>query len=175
MTADHELSAPLPASGDCAPSDTVLDRVEPAYRNVVRIQLAVTWVPLAIGAIALDALLLEETSLRWLPTVLAVLLGALVIVIFPARKYRRIGYALSERTIRIVRGYLFHIDTVVPFIRVQHIDVARGPIERLFGVASLVVHTAGTHNSIVTLPGLAPRTAEAVRDTIRSHIRSDFE
>lgn len=174
MTADRESPAPLAAPDDGAPIDTGLDRVEPAYRNVVRVQLAVTWVPLAIAAIALDAVFLGDTGWRWLPTVLVVLLGVLAIVIVPARKYRRIGYALSARTIRIVRGYLFHIDTVVPFVRVQHIDVARGPIERLLGVASLVVHTAGTHNSVVTLPGLAPATAATIRDTIRSHIRSDF-
>lgn len=175
MTADRESPAPLTAPDDGGPLDTVLARIEPAYRNVVRVQLAATWLPLAIAAIALDAVFLGDTGLRWLPTVLAVLLGVLAIVIVPARKYRRIGYALSARTIRIVRGYLFHIDTIVPFVRVQHIDVARGPIERLFGVASLVVHTAGTHNSIVTLPGLAPAAAAAIRDTIRGHIRSDFE
>lgn len=171
MTVDSE-SPTAPIALDPGAS---LKGVEPAYRSVVRIQLTATWVPLAIAAIVLDALLLTETAVRWLPTVAAILLGVLAVVIVPARKYRRIGYALSARTIRVVRGYLFHIDTVVPFIRVQHIDVARGPLERMFGVASLVVHTAGTHNSIVTLPGLAPATAEAIRDTIRSHIRSDFE
>lgn len=175
MTADRESPAPLPAADDGAPFDPGLERVEPAYRNVVRVQLALTWVPLAIAAIVGDALLLPGTAFRCLPTVLAMLLSVLVIVIVPARKYRRIGYALSGRTIRIVRGYLLHIDTVVPFVRVQHIDVARGPIERMFGVASLVVHTAGTHNSIVTLPGLAPDSAATIRDTIRGHIRSDFE
>lgn len=166
---------PLPADDSRAPLDAALDRVEPAYRNVVRIQYALTAIPLAIAAIILDALILEYAPVRWLPTVIAVVLGALAVVIIPARKYRRVGYTVSEHTIRIVRGYLFHIDTIVPFVRVQHIDVARGPIERAFGIASLVVHTAGTHNSVVTLPGLAPATAAAIRDTIRGHIRSDFE
>ena len=58
--------------------------------------------------------------------------------------------------------------TVVPFVRVQHIDVTRGPFDKMFGTASLVVHTAGTHNSIVTLPGLSPERAAEIREAIRS-------
>ena len=64
---------------------------------------------------------------------------------------------------------------VAPGEVVQHIDVLRGPVDKLFGTASLVVHTAGTHNSIVTLPGLSPDRAAEIRDDIRGSIRSDFE
>ena len=74
----------------------------------------------------------------------------------------------------MVRGWLFHIDTIVPFVRVQHIDVTRGPLDKMFGTATLVVHTAGTHNSIVSLPGLSPERAAEIRDIIREHIRTDY-
>jgi membrane protein YdbS with pleckstrin-like domain len=57
---------------------------------------------------------------------------------------------------------------------VQHIDVVRGPFDKMFGTSSLVVHTAGTHNSIVTVRGLAPERAAAMRDVIREHVRTDF-
>ena len=73
-----------------------------------------------------------------------------------------------------VHGWMFHTDTLVPFVRVQHLDVTRGPLDKLFGTASLVVHTAGTHNSIVTVNGLAPDRAAEIRDVIREHVRSDF-
>ena len=63
----------------------------------------------------------------------------------------------------------------MPFKRIQHIDLGEGPIERMFGLASLTVHTAGTHNSIVTLPGLARNQAEAMRDAMRLHIRREAE
>jgi membrane protein YdbS with pleckstrin-like domain len=77
--------------------------------------------------------------------------------------------------LQVVRGWLFHTDTVVPFVRVQHLDVTRGPLDKMFGTASLVIHTAGTHNSIVTVPGLAPDRAGEIRDVIREHVRTDFE
>ena len=92
-------------------------------------------------------------------------------MVAPDRIYRRLGYAIDGRLLRTVRGWLFHTDTVVPFVRVQHIDVTRGPFDKMFGTASLVVHTAGTHNSIVVLPGLSPERAAEIREAIRSEIR----
>ena len=44
----------------------------------------------------------------------------------------------------------------------------------MFGLSTLIVHTAGTHNSIVTLPGLATADAEDMRETIKGHIRQDM-
>src|SRR3546814_15781801 len=69
---------------------------------------------------------------------------------------------------------LFRTDTIVPFVRVQHIDVGQGPVERLFSLSHLIVHTSGTHNSTVTLPGLRADLAAAMRETIRRHIQTDF-
>ena len=148
--------------------------VEPAYKNVIRARLALLWVPLAIAAATFDQLALDESSFHGLPTVAVPLLGLLSIVLAPQRIYRRLGYALTERVLQVVRGWMFHTDTVVPLVRVQHLDVVRGPVDKLFGTATLVVHTAGTHNSIVTLPGLSPDRAAEIRDIIREHVRTDF-
>lgn len=152
-----------------------LERVETAYKSVMRFRLAVTWAVIAVVGVILDQALLAETLFHGLPSTLVPLLGIVSVVMVPDRIYRRIGYRLTERLLQLVRGWMFHTDTVVPFVRVQHIDITRGPIEKLFGIATLVVHTAGTHNSIVTVPGLSPETAARIRDTIREHVRTDFE
>ncbi|WP_324809255.1 PH domain-containing protein [Sphingomonas sp. LY29] len=152
-----------------------LHPVEPAYRNVLRTRAALFWVPIFVGALAVRLTALEEfASADILPVVIG-LIGLSGITIAPNRVYRRLGYAIDGGLLRVVRGWLFHVDTVVPFVRVQHIDVKRGPMDKLFGTASLVVHTAGTHNSIVTLPGLSPTRAADIRDDIRADIRSDAE
>jgi membrane protein YdbS with pleckstrin-like domain len=52
----------------------------------------------------------------------------------------------------------------VPSSRVQHTDVAQGPVERAFDLATLVVYTAGTQHASVTLNGLKNETALAIRD-----------
>lgn len=149
--------------------------VEPGYRTVLRVQSLMLAVPITIGAIIADQLLLRGNDLPWgFLSVAAVLVALIVVVSVPGRKYRRLGYAMGADSLRVVRGLMFHTDTVVPFVRVQHIDVGQGPLERMAGVTHLVVHTAGTYNSVVTLPGLTHDAAMAMRDTIRARIQTDF-
>lgn len=152
-----------------------LQPVEPAYRNALRARAAIFWVPLFIAALLFDREVLTETPLASLLPVLIGVIGVGAILVAPDRVYRRLGYAIDGRLLRTVRGWLFHTDTVVPFVRVQHIDVTQGPVDKMFGTASLIVHTAGTHNSIVVVPGLAPGRAAEIRDAIRSEIRADAE
>lgn len=152
-----------------------LQPVEPSYRNALRARAAFFWVPLFVAALVIDATVLSETPFSGVLPVVIGLIGLSGIVVAPDRIYRRLGYAIDGRLLRTVRGWLFHTDTVVPFVRVQHIDVTRGPFDKMFGTATLVVHTAGTHNSIVTLPGLSPERAGAIREAIRSEIRADAE
>lgn len=152
-----------------------LQPVEPGYRHALRLRAALFWSVPLIGALVLDRTLLADSRFAMLAPLAVAFLAFGGVVLGPERIYRRLGYALDGRLIRIVRGWLFHVDTVVPFVRVQHIDVTRGPVDKLFGTASLVVHTAGTHNSVVTLPGLAPERATEIRDRIRAEIRADAE
>ena len=154
---------------------TDLQPVEVGYRRSLMLQAAIFWLFPLIGAIVLDRLVLADT---WAVGLVPLIVGFFAfgsVVLSPSRIYRRLGYALDSRLLRVVRGWLFHVDTVVPFVRVQHIDVTRGPFDKLFGTASLVVHTAGTLNSTVLLPGLSPERAGELRDTIREHVRTDFE
>ena len=155
--------------------DNPLLPVEPAYRHVLRVRLAAFWIPVTIAAIIFDQLMLPGRPFHGALTVAVPLFALISIVVAPERIYRRLGYRLTDRLLQSVRGWLFHVDTLVPFVRVQHIDVTRGPFDKLFGTASLVVHTAGTHNSIVIVNGLAPATASQIRDAIREHIRTDAE
>jgi membrane protein YdbS with pleckstrin-like domain len=149
--------------------------VEPAYRNALRARAAVFWVPVFIASLILDRAILAPTPFAGLVPALIGAVALSGIFIAPDRIYRRLGYALDGRLLRTVRGWLFHTDTIVPFVRVQHIDVMRGPFDKLFGTATLVVHTAGTHNSIITLPGLAPARAAEIREAIRHEIRADAD
>lgn len=166
---------PLYRPGMTDQQPMILSRVEPGYRQVLRVRAALFWLPLSIAAIIADRLLLPTTPYAGLPSIIVPLLALLAVMVVPDRRYRRLGYALHPKLLQVVRGWLFHIDTFVPLIRVQHIDVNRGPLDKIFDTATLVVHTAGTHNSVVTLPGLHPDKASAIRDEIRQHIRSDFE
>ena len=148
--------------------------VEPGYKNVLRVRLAVVWLFLGFASFIADRVLLAPAGYGAILPLAILALAILVIVVAPQRIYRRLRYGLSERLLQVVRGWLFHTDTIVPLVRVQHLDVVRGPFDKLFGTASLIVHTAGTHNSIVTVPGLAPDRAAEMRDIIREHVRTDL-
>lgn len=144
------------------------------YRTVIRIQMILTFLPLAVGASVLAFIF---NDFPWRGPLLGAFVGLLLasVLLMPARRFARWGYQLDAERLRVVRGYWFHVDTIVPFVRVQHIDVSQGPVERLCGVSTLTVHTAGTFNSVVDLPGLEPERAAAMRDAIRDRIRSDNE
>ncbi len=101
------------------------------------------------------------------------LLALAFIIRLPSRRFYARGYAMSTDRLRVVRGLLFRHDTVVPFGRVQHIDVNQGPIDRFFGIATLTLHTAGSHNASVNLPGLGEQLARDMREEIRSHIKRE--
>ena len=152
-----------------------LSPVEPGYKQVLRVRALVFWLPLLIAAIVADLVFLLPTPFYGLPSIVMIFLAATAILVVPSRRYQRLGYALHPTLLQVVRGWLFHVDTIVPFVRVQHIDVTSGPVDKLFGLANLVVHTAGTHNSTVTLPGLSSERAVAIRDAIRAEIRADAE
>src|SRR3546814_11642477 len=81
---------------------------------------------------------------------------------------------MGDDRLRVVRGILFRADSVVPFGRVQHIDVNQGPLERFYGLATLTVHTAGTHNASVHLPGLEEALARAMRRSAERRVGKEW-
>lgn len=95
------------------------------------------------------------------------------LVVAPRRRWAAWGWALGEDELHVAHGVWTKVHTLVPLARVQHIDVAQGPIERANGVARLVLHTAGTAHAMVVLPGVSRATADQLRDTIRATIRMD--
>ena len=152
-----------------------LTPLHPPQESLLRVSKILTMIPLLIGAGVLDVILQDEIGLPFGAIIGPVAVAAAFVIFFlPHRIYRRWGYDMGDEQLRILRGFLWRTDTIVPFNRIQHIDVAQGPLQRMFGLSTLVVHTAGTHNSIVTLPGLATEDAETMRDTIKTHIRKDM-
>ena len=110
----------------------------------------------------------------WLLTAIAVPVLIAASFLLPRRRYRAWGYDQREDELIVKHGNLIRQLTVVPFGRVQHIDIAQGPLQRALGLATLVLNTAGTRGAAVKLPGLRPDTAEAMRDHIRGKIRQDL-
>lgn len=147
-----------------------LTPLNPAYVTTTRIASALGLLPLLIGAGVLEFGQLLPPGSVIVPVLILYIFMAIIV---PARKYRHWGYDMGSDRLRIVRGYMFFRDTVVPFGRIQHIDVEQGPIDRRYDLATLTVHTAGNHNSTVALPGLLHADALSMREAIRAAIRQD--
>lgn len=157
---------------DDEPAMTPLD---PRQKRVWRARIAIAVAALAVTALSLDRGPLRETILPFgVVPLIAVLLGLLALLVMPGRRYRAWGYREEEDELHVRRGLLIRVQSAVPFARVQHIDLAQGPIERRHGLARLILHTAGTRGASVPLPGLAREEAEAMRDRIRARIREDL-
>lgn len=92
---------------------------------------------------------------------------------WPAAAWRHASWSLDARGLEIRRGVLWREVVHVPRTRVQHTDVSQGPIERRFGLATLIVHTAGTHHASVGLSGLPHETAMQIRDHLVAAGRGD--
>ncbi|GAA0251941.1 PH domain-containing protein [Haladaptatus pallidirubidus] len=111
----------------------------------------------------------------WLP--LAFAFAILVVggahVLF---KYRVWRFEIRDDDLYLERGVFTRVTTVVPFVRVQHVDTQRGPIERLVGLGSVVVYTAGSRGADVTIPGLTPERASDLQRRLRNlAIESEYE
>lgn len=147
-----------------------LTPLHPNYVKVVRLATLGWALPFVIGALVLES---ADTLPRGAFLAPVVLVALYLIFRVPLRRYQARGYQLGGDRLRVVRGLLFRSDTVVPFGRVQHIDVQQGPLERAYGLATLVLHTAGTHNASVALPGLGHDDAVAMREAIRAHVKRE--
>ena len=152
-----------------------LTPLHPDHVKVLRIEAAILSVVLLVAASALEiAVRAGELPIPGF-TFFAIWLVVAIVLVWrvPMRRWSFKGYAVDQERLRTVRGFLWRQDTIVPFSRVQHIDVTQGPLERLFDLATLVVHTAGTHNASVPLEGIKRDRAEAMRDSIRAHIKRE--
>ena len=148
-----------------------LQSLERGYLRVLRIRSAIGWLIVSAVAAAADAVLHWRTGVPFAVVLGPVaLLGLLSTLFLAPRRWRRWGYAFTDSELHVAHGWFIRVHTVVPVSRVQHIDVAQGPIERGAGVAALTLHTAGTENSLVVLPGISRRRAEEIRDAIRGRI-----
>jgi uncharacterized protein len=83
---------------------------------------------------------------------------------WPEVAYRHASYRVDARGIEVRRGVIWRRVITVPRSRVQHTDVAQGPLERSYGLGTLLIHTAGTDFARVQLHGLHYETASRIRD-----------
>jgi membrane protein YdbS with pleckstrin-like domain len=148
-------------------------RLAPAARMVWTVEALLWGVPVAAAAIWFGALLRREGGalhdagvvLPWL-ALLVVFIGVFVA---PTLEYRRWRWRLDDDELDLRHGAVTEIRSIIPVARIQHVDIKRTFVARLWDVAAVVVHTAAGHTEI---PALPEHEAVQVRDRLAGLIRT---
>jgi membrane protein YdbS with pleckstrin-like domain len=94
--------------------------------------------------------------------VLAVVVLAVMAGWYPRARWQRWRWRLTPLALELRFGVVVHTQESVPYFRIQQIDIAQGPLDRLLELATLQVTTASASGS-VSLPGIPAEQAPAVR------------
>ncbi len=141
-----------------------MESLHPRIRLLWIVQGVIYAVILGLVLLAVD---------RWALNVPTVALAGVVFGVFvlgglyAVRLYQVWKFELQSDALYLERGVITFVETAVPFVRVQHVDTQFGPVERLLGLSSVVVYTAGSRNADVRIPGLPPERARDLQDTLR--------
>ncbi|WP_235936556.1 PH domain-containing protein [Brevibacterium rongguiense] len=154
-----------PAAGQAGRQPVDLQPVSPRLAGLRLLEMALTMAVVAAVAAVLALAVLRVPL--WLSAagaavwLLAAGWWALVIV----RQVRHLGYAQRESDLLIERGILIRSSTVVPYGRLQFVDVVAGPLDRAFGLANVKLHTASAASDAV-IPGLPRERAQRLREAL---------
>ncbi len=114
-------------------------------------------------------------ALAWMTwTALAIWLVVVVwVAIVIIRQVTHLGYAQRPADLLIERGIMFRRTTLVPYGRLQFVDVIAGPIDRIFGLAAVKLHTASAASDAV-IPGLPRAQADSLRESLAARGEADL-
>jgi len=99
--------------------------------------------------------------------ILAAILPPVLMSIYSVYRYKNWFFQVHEDHLEINHGVFRKTSMIIPYVRVQHIDTNRGPVERIFGLASLRVYTAGSKGADMRIPGLNRQRAEEMQEDLK--------
>jgi membrane protein YdbS with pleckstrin-like domain len=139
-------------------------RVSPKLITARRLVLAIVLVPIVGVIVAITGV---SPAPGWVPALVAVV----GLVVFGwawwliGRRVRSYGYCERADDLLVTSGILFRRLVIVPYGRMQLVDVTAGPIDRSLGITTVQLHTAAA-TSDAAIPGLPPDEASALRDRL---------
>lgn len=139
-------------------------RLSPRYRSLRRL----TTLLVAPIFFSVPAILVGVLSGEWWISAILWAVAALIVVIrlgLVERNWRSWGYVERADDLYITHGVLARTLVAVPYGRMQLVEVASGPLERAFGLATVSLKTASAETN-ATIPGLSPDEAARLRDRL---------
>jgi uncharacterized protein len=152
------------------------ERLDPRAKTLWRITGALGALPLLGGGALASWILLRVADLPFSLAVLPFLATSVLVValasVVPGLRWRRWRYEIRDEEVDLQRGILWVSRTLVPLARIQHVDTRSGPLQRRFGLATVVFYTAAGPNQI---PELSTPVAAEARDRIAELTREQDE
>ncbi|WP_432139126.1 PH domain-containing protein [Streptomyces sp. bgisy154] len=152
-----------------SPRGAQMTGAEPAWtglpRGLLRMRRLLLVVWLGSAALAVGVLLGLLAGPAWAAFALLPLAATAWGWVLIGRNWRSWRYAERADDLLISRGVLWREETVVPYGRMQLVEVTSGPVERWFGLAGVQLHTAAAATD-ARIPGLDPAEAERLRDRL---------
>ena len=157
-----------------SPIEAPFETLDPRSIQVDRIAGWILTASVALGSFVGVgiAILVADSMSGWLRVLLALLWIVSIALLglhthrWPVRAFQHTFYRVNEDGIEIRRGVYWRVTINVPRSRVQHTDVSQGPVQRRYGLATLVVYTAGTDYARIDLPGLDHAVALRLRERL---------
>ena len=122
-------------------------------------------VPLSLLATAGLSRVFEYSTMDM--AVFLVFVGVAAAIILGFVRFRAWRYTLRDDHLYLEYGVFIKVRTMMPYVRVQHIDTQRRISDRLLGLSRLVVYTAGSRGADVSIPGLLPEDADDMQEKLR--------
>ena len=152
------------------------ERLDPRAKKLWRITGALGALPLLAGGAVGSWVLLRVVEVPFLIGILpfpaALVLFVMLAGVIPGLRWQRWRYEIREDEVDLQRGIVWISRTLVPLARIQHVDTQSGPLQRRFGLATVVFYTAAGANQI---PELSALVAAEVRDRIAELTREQDE
>ncbi len=146
-------------------ADLVMQSMSPVYLREVMTQLAIVFTPMFLISWVPWFLPFPEPMVKMLLKFLPLLIGvlALLVSVLAVKQFNVKAYAVRDHDIAYRSGLVFRKTVLLPFNRVQHMEVSSGPLQRKFGLASLKFFTAGGTSVDLKIEGLLTEEAERLR------------
>jgi membrane protein YdbS with pleckstrin-like domain len=154
--------------------DAELMPIHPSYMNVIWVNIAITYIIVALAAGA-AFYFIEETREFWLHSVIGYGVLLVLTIIIQVINYRNKGFAFREHDVIYRSGAISLTTTIIPYSRVQHVAEHEGVVSRWLGLSSIEIFTAGGTGSDIRIPGLEKVHALAVKQLLVGKIEKDTE
>lgn len=95
----------------------------------------------------------------------ALALQLINMIVYPIIEYIQWEYLIDDDRIEIKKGIFWRSHTVVPISRIQHVSYKSGPLQNIFGLASVEIHTAG---GVQTIEEVSKDTAKKICELLKN-------